>query len=533
MRAVPWLVASVVLVGAAYVWIEQGQTAANDKANKSGTERQVTFNRDIAPILFQSCAKCHHPGEVAPFSLLTYRDTQRRAEQIREVTQDRYMPPWKSVKGHGSFVDERRLTAAQIELIGQWVEQGAVEGDAADLPPTPKFENGWKLGPPDIVITMPEEYSIPAAGPDIYRNFALPLEIPEGKFIKAVEYRPGNRRVVHHAAMSMDATGIAHKKDEEDPEPGYPGSLVLPGQLFPGSLAAWTPGRDPLPLPEGLSLPWKSGAYLLLQLHLHPSGKPETEQSSVGFYLTDEAPQRSMIDLLLIDPKIDIPAGESAYHTRDEVSIPIDMEAFGIFPHMHLIGRELKVTAFPPGDAEPIPLLWITDWDFNWQNFYQYKEPLRLPAGTRLVLEAVHDNSAENFSNPNHPPKRVTWGEQTTNEMSIAVLQLVPVKEEERGELQSINRRRLLGGIAAEGSGPEAVIGGNRPNPAELLQQLLAQFDANNDGKMSYEELSKASNKPVEEIEKFATPFDFDKDRALNIAELAVAYAKLRNKKPQ
>ncbi len=523
----PWLVVCLVAAGV----IRQESALAVDAIQPNSNTAQVTFNRDIAPLVFAHCSQCHHPGEVAPFSLLTFKDAKRRAEQIRDVTRDGFMPPWKSVARHGQFVSERRLSKEQIALIDRWVEQGAVEG-TTNPPPAPTFRDDWKLGPPDVVITMPRPYSIPAAGPDIYRNFALELEIPEGKYIKAVEYRPGNRRVVHHAALAMDTLGTAKAKDEADPEPGYPGNLVIPGKLFPGSLAAWTPGRDPMPLPAGLSLPWKSGACLLLQLHLHPSGKPEQEQSRIGFYLTNEPPQRSMIDLLLIDPKIDIPAGEPAYRTRDEMTLPIEMEAFGIFPHMHLIGRELKVTAFPPGDQSPIPLLWINDWDFNWQNFYQYQTPQRLPAGTRLVMEAVHDNSAENFSNPNQPPQRVTWGEQTTDEMSIAVLQLVPVREAECEQLKSINHRRLLGGIAAHGSKPNGVIDSERPSPAELLQQLLARFDQNRDGKVDFAELAAASKKPLEEIEKFATPFDLDHDQALNIAELAVALAKLRKKQP-
>jgi mono/diheme cytochrome c family protein len=411
-------------------------------------DEPVTFNRHIAPIVFQHCAACHHPGEVAPFSLLSYNDVQKRARQIRDVTAQRVMPPWKSVEGHGQFSGQRRLSETQIALFARWVEQAAPEGDPRDLPAVPDFPDEWKLGPPDIVITMPEPYAIPADGPDIYRNFVFDVDIPDGKYIKAAEYRPGNRRVVHHAALVIDVDGRARKEDDADPAPGFRGSLNLPGQLFPGSLAAWTPGRDPLPLPDGFSLPWKPASGLLLQLHLHPSGKKETEQSSVGLYLTDEPPRRSMVDLVLIDRKIDIPPGEAAYRTRDEVTLPIDMEAFGIFPHMHLIGREIKVTAYPPAGAAPFSLLWINDWDFDWQNFYQYETPVSLPAGTKLVLEALHDNSAENFRNPNHPPQRVTWGEQTTNEMSAAIVQLVPVHEDDLAKLAPM-QRRILGGITA------------------------------------------------------------------------------------
>jgi hypothetical protein len=407
----------------------------------------TTFNKHIAPIIFQHCADCHHPGEVAPFSLLSYSDVRKRVKQIEDVTRDRFMPPWKSVDGHGRFMGERRLKQEEIDLIARWVKEGAAEGDASDLPPTPTFLDNWKLGKPDVVITMPEPYRLKEDRPDDFRNFVFDLAIPEGKYIKAAEFHPSNRAVVHHAALMMDTTGEARKKDDDDPGPGFQGA-ALPGPLLPGSLATWTPGRDPSPLPEGLSLPWKPGNALILQLHLHPSGKAELEQSSIGFYLTDEPPRRSMVDLLLIDTKIDIPAGEQAYTSRDEFTLPLDMEALGVFPHMHLIGRDIKIIALLPGQKDPMPLLWINDWDFNWQGFYQYETPVKLPAGTLIKLETVHDNSAENIRNPNTPPKRMRWGEQTTDEMSLAILQLVPVHEEDRDKLTA-HRRRVLSEVRA------------------------------------------------------------------------------------
>ena len=430
-----------------------GESAVSAEPSLTPT---VTFNKDIAPLIFQNCSACHHPGEVAPFSLLSYDDVKKRAKQIHEMTKQRLMPPWKGVEGHGQFIDERRLKPAEIELIAHWVNQGAVEGAATDLPAAPKFHDGWKLGQPDIVVTMPEPYTIPADGPDIYRNFVFSLTLPAGKYIKAAEYKPGNRRIVHHAVMAMDVAGKAKKDDEADPAPGYKGSLNFPGPLFPGSLSAWTPGRDPMPLPEGLSLPWKPGAGFILQLHLHPSGKPESEQTSVGFYLTDEPPRRTMVDMTLINRQIDIPAGERVYQRRDEFTLPVDMELFGLFPHMHLIGRDFKLTAHLPEGAAAESLLWINDWDFNWQNYYEYKQPVRLPAGTKLVMETVHDNSAENFRNPSNPPQRVTWGEETTNEMSAAILQMVLVQDSDLKKLHETQGKRIVGGITAARPKPAA-----------------------------------------------------------------------------
>ena len=422
------------------------------EAGKAEEVTPVTFNKHVAPVLFKHCAVCHRPGEVAPFPLLTYADAAKRAEQLQLVTAQRFMPPWKSVAGHGTFVGERRLNADEIAIIANWVKQGTAEGEPGELPPSPAFPEGWQLGKPDIVIQMPGEYTVPADGPDVYRNFVFKLDIPKGKYIKGAEYHPSNRRVVHHALLAVDVRGEARKK-QIDPMMGFNGSGNIPGELFPGSMGTWTPGRDPMPLQDGLSMPWNPNADLILQLHLHPSGKAEVEQSEIGFYLTDEPPRRSMVDLLLIDQKIDIAPGTKEYHTRDEFILPIAMEARGIFPHMHMIGREIKLTAQPP-EGEPFSLLWINDWDFNWQTFYESAAPVTLPAGTRIILEAMHDNSAENIRNPNHPPKQVVWGEETTNEMSLAFLQVVPVNEADFPLLAKKLRKRMLGTINAADAPP-------------------------------------------------------------------------------
>ena len=418
-------------------------------ADSSPTAERPTFNKHIAPIVFEHCASCHRPGEVAPFSLLTYTDVKKRARQIGKATSNRLMPPWKSVEGHGKFIGERRLTKEQIELIGRWVNEETPEGDASDLPPVPRFNDNWALGEPDIVLTMAEPYPVPAEGPDVYRNFILHLDVPAGKYIKALEYRPSNRRVVHHALFASDGSGKSRKEDAADPLPGFQGSLNIPGRLFPGSMSAWAPGREARPLPDGISMPWKNGTDLILQLHLHPSGRPEVEQSSLGFFLTDEPPRRSMVDVMLLDQTIDIPPGEAAYHTNDEFSIPVEMEVLALFPHMHLLGRDFRITAIPP-TGEPFSLIWINDWDFNWQSLYQCEPAVRLPAGTKVVVEGVHDNSAENIRNPNDPPQRITFGEQTTNEMTAALVQLVPVHESDLAKMTEANKKRIVSGITAK-----------------------------------------------------------------------------------
>jgi mono/diheme cytochrome c family protein len=496
-------------------------TAADTEPRKQGA---VTFNKDIAPIVFAECATCHRPGEVAPFPLLTYQDVKKRAEQIHDVTAKRYMPPWKSVPGHGEFRGERRLSDEELGLIDQWVRSGAPEGKASDLPPIPKFPEGWQLGKPDLIVTMPEAYEISAEGADIYRNFVLQIPELEGRNIKAVEFHPSNRRIVHHAVMTTDPTERSRKRDADDPGPGFT-NFNIPGQLFPGGLAIWVPGLEPLPLPTGFSMPWPKGADLVLQLHLHPSGKVEKEQSTIGFYFTDEKPQKSMLDVVLIQKKIDMPPGEKAYRTRDELVLPADFSAVGVFPHMHLLGKEVKITATAP-DGTVTPLIWINDWDFNWQGLYQYAAPITLKSGTRLVLECVHDNSADNPRNPSNPPKRVTWGEQTTDEMSVAILQLVPHKESDLAALASL-RGRIVGAIVAGGDigalfKSMAMSKPSDPSSlaAEMTKKALSQLDRDGDGKLSIDELVGFQGATREKIEQYVGRFDGDKDGKLDASEL-------------
>jgi len=405
-----------------------------------------TYCRDIAPLLNAKCVTCHRPGEVAPFSLLTYKDARKHGKTVASVVKSKIMPPWKPVPGYGEFVGARQLSDDQIVLIDNWVRAGMPEGDRKDLPASPTFGSGWQLGPPDIVLTMPEPYELPAEGRDIHRNFVLPLELPQGKYIRAVEFRPSNRRVVHHAVISVDTTDSSRKKDEADPGQGF-AQVMVSGRMLPGNMGMWTPGWEPIPLPEGFSVRWPNGADLVLQLHLHLSGKPESEQSKIGIYLTDQPPSKPTMNVLLENRRIDISPGDRAYHTRDFFFVPADVDLLGLFPHMHWLGKEVKVTAKMPGGEEQT-LLWIKDWDFRWQLYYQYSKPVRLPAGTELIMECVHDNSADNPNNPSLTPQRVRWGEQTLNEMSDVVVQMIPVNRAEipvfRAYFNQRHRQRLI-----------------------------------------------------------------------------------------
>ncbi|MBL8796956.1 MAG: ascorbate-dependent monooxygenase [Planctomycetia bacterium] len=502
-----------------------GLSQASVTAADANIPQQPTFNKHVAPLIFEHCAACHRPGEVAPFSLLTYRDVQKRARQIQGVTSKRLMPPWKAVAGHGDFQGARRLSENEIALLARWAETGAAEGDPKDLPAQPKFTDGWQLGQPDLIVKLAKPFDVPAEGPDIYRNFVLPIEVPAGKYLRAAEYRPGNRRVVHHAVLAIDPTGAARQRDNGS---GFT-QFAVPGQLFPGSMAAWVPGREARPLPEGFSMPWRKGADLVLQLHLHPSGKPETEMSAVGLYFTDKPPVRTMLDVVLIDRKIDIPAGEKAYRTRDTLTLPADSEVHAIFPHMHLIGKDVKVTAKLP-DGGVKPLLWIDDWDFKWQNYYEYAAPVKLPKGTQLVLECVHDNSAENPANPSMPPKRVTWGEQTNDEMSTAILQIVPQNETDATALAQGLGLRIVGRISAgdkggTGSVTIAALAAAIKDPPQLIRLL----DKDGDGKLSKEELAEIPG-AAERAADIIAKFDANKDGKLDANELMEALKAARKR---
>lgn len=390
-------------------------------------ESPVTFSTHIAPLIYSQCSACHREGETAPFSLMSYAEVKKHAKQIADVTSRRVMPPWRAEQGHGDFIGERRLDERQIALLQQWVKQDCPEGDPALAPKPPRFPAGWQLGEPDMIVKMAEPYTLATTGRDDYQCFVIPLQIPAGKYIRAVEYRPGNRKVVHHALLtSLRHEAAMVRLIMTGNGKSFSSGLVAPGERLPGPLGIWTPGWEPQPLPDGFAAEWPTGCDLVLQLHLHPSGKPETEQSSVGFYFTSEKPHGKLRSLVLLDKKVDIAPGDPNYVSDLSKVLKEPADAYGIFPHMHLLGRTVKVTAtFPDGTIKS--LLSIGDWDFNWQNYYQYASPLHLPAGTRLEMHCTFDNSAANPANPSQPPRRVTFGEQTTNEMAALILDVIPV----------------------------------------------------------------------------------------------------------
>jgi mono/diheme cytochrome c family protein len=507
-----WWARSALLSLATFSGLSAGSSAAEgeEKATAARVKGTVTFNKDIAPLVFQHCSSCHRPGEVAPFPLLSYRDVSKRVELVRTVIEERTMPPWKAEPGFGHFADERRLTDDQFKTIARWIDDGTPEGDAADLPPAPKFVTGWKLGEPDLVVKMDEPYALEAEGPDVYRCFVIPLEVPAGKYLKAVEYRPGNRRIVHHAVLSTLPERVAKARLAEGDGKSFGSGLAPPGQLLPGQLAFWTPGMEPRPLPDGFAAEFPDQSKLVMQLHLHPSGKSETEQSSIGFHFTDQKPRGRLRLVMLSNNKIEIPAGDERFVVNASRTIPGPVDLYGVFPHMHLIGRSVKVTATLP-DGTTKPVISIPDWNFNWQNYYQYASPVSLPAGTRLEGTWTYDNSSNNPANPSHPPKGVSYGEQTTNEMAIAILDVIPT-----------------GPATTQATPPP-------PSPEEIARRAanaMSMMDKDKDGKLSLDEIVTILG-PFEtraEMEKRVAQFDRDGDDMLNPDELAETLKAMRRR---
>lgn len=400
-----------------------------------GTPAVVTFAEHVAPIVFRSCAPCHRPGESAPFPLLTYADVGPRARQIAEVTRSGYMPPWLPSAGHGEFSGDRSLAPEAIATIKRWAENDAPEGDPALTPPIPKVTPGWQLGEPDLIVRMGEPFRVPAEGQDVFRNFVIPLPVERTRFVQAVELRPGNNRVVHHAIMEIDRTSASRDFDARDEEPGFPG-MHMPGSDPPaGHFLGWTPGKVPRRVPEGMAWPLQRGSDLVLQLHMLPTGKPETIQCSVGLYFTERPPAKTPTVVELRNDELDIRPGQSAYVAEDSMVLPVTVDATMIYPHAHYLGKRMEVFADLP-DGSRKHLLLIQDWDFNWQDEYYYASPPHLPKGTRLTMRYTFDNSAQNPRNPHNPPRHVKYGFQSSDEMATLTLQVLTETKEARNELR-------------------------------------------------------------------------------------------------
>lgn len=383
----------------------------------------VTFSNEVVRIFQKNCQACHHPGDIAPFSLLTYSDAAEHASAIRRETQARRMPPWKPVPGYGEFQDERRLPDDEIALLARWIDSGAPEGDPRDLPPPLPFPDDWALGKPDVVLEPDADFQVPAEGRDTYRCFPIPLGVSGAPTIVGFDVHPGNRSVVHHVLVFQDSLGTSSRAVKAgDPQPGYD-CFGGPGFLPSSAVGAWVPGQRPQMLPQGMGIRSTPGARAVVQVHYHSNGTPQSDRTRVGIYFAHGPVAKEYMFFPIFNDRFVIPAGDPSHTVKASFTVPplVRAQAISITPHMHLLGREIRVDAVYPGGVRR-PLIYIDDWDFHWQGTYYFREPLLLTPLTRLELTSIYDNSAANPNNPNSPPRDVRWGEQSTDEMCIAVV---------------------------------------------------------------------------------------------------------------
>jgi hypothetical protein len=384
----------------------------------------VTYTKEIAPLVRDRCAMCHHAGGSAPFSLTTYAETKRHAAQIAEVTRRRFMPPWKADPTDGPFVGQHPLSDSEIELLQDWTKAGAPEGNPHDAPPPRRWAEGWQLGTPDLVITLPQPYTLPPDGTDLFRIFAIPIPTDRLRFVRGLEFRPGNPKVVHHANIRVDPTAASRRLDEADPAPGYDGVIARSAGYPDGHFLGWTPGQIAPLLPPDLSWRLEPHTDLVVELHMQPSGKPEAVAPSIGFYFSDTPPTRTPAMLRLGRQSIDIPAGESHYTITDSFMLPVDAEVEAVQPHAHYRARDVRGLATLP-DGTTKRLIDIADWDFRWQHVYRFVTPVKLPKGTTLSMQYVYDNSPSNPRNPQVPPLRARWGQRSSDEMGDLWIQVL------------------------------------------------------------------------------------------------------------
>jgi Flp pilus assembly protein TadD/mono/diheme cytochrome c family protein len=400
-------------------------------AGAQASAQEVTFTRDIAPIVYTSCASCHRSGGPGPFSLTTYDEVRRRASQIADVTRRRFMPPWKVEPGLSPFVGQHPLTDRQIALIDSWARAGAPRGNPQDLPRTPEWSDGWLLGKPDLVVKPSQAFRLPAQPGDAFRIFAIKVPVSKRTYVRGIEFHPGNARVVHHANIRIDRTSATRLLDEADPLPGYDGLMPRSAEYPDGHFLGWTPGQVAPLVPPELAWALEPGSDLVVQLHLQPSGAVEDVQPEIGFYFGDRAPSQAPTILRLGSQGIDIPPGEARYVIKDAYTLPVDVQLLAVQPHAHYRAREIRgVAELPDGTSRLV--MHIKDWDFRWQHVYRAVTPIRLPRGTRLSMEYTYDNSAANARNPQLPPARVFWGQRSQDEMGDLWFQLLAGNDRDR-----------------------------------------------------------------------------------------------------
>jgi peroxiredoxin len=387
-----------------------------ERPQKTHDRAPVTYAKHVAPVLQKRCQECHRPGEIGPFSLLTYDDAKKRTRRIREAVLEERMPPWHADPRYGKFVNDRRLTEQERDTLLSWIDGGAAKGDDKDLPSPVKFVKGWKIGEPDKVFAMAEEFKVPATGVLDYQRFVVDPGFKEDVWVQAAECRPGNREVVHHILVYILAPG---KRDPYSPD-GTAATLV-----------GWAPGDMPAIFQADTARLIPGGSTLLFEVHYTPNGTAQTDRSSVGIRFAEKPPVHAVEMNILANMLFRIPPGAPNYIGKLTFTFPRDALILSFMPHMHLRGTSASYT-LTYADGTTKTLLSVPDYDFGWQSVYRFTEPLHVPKGTKLTWVGQWDNSADNPRNPD-PTKAVRWGLQTWDEMQNGWMEVVWQKAKPAG----------------------------------------------------------------------------------------------------
>ena len=449
MKQISWLIPLLVFAS--------GCSGGAAPPTPASAPRPLTFTRDIAPIVFTHCTPCHRPGQAAPFSLLTYGDVRAELDEIADHTRERLMPPWLPEPGHGEFVGSRRLPDDSLATLQRWIAEGAVEGDPRDLPATPTFPTGWQLGTPDLVVTTASAYPLRPGDVDVFRNLVFPLALPEGRYVRAVEFQPGAPDAVHHAMISVDPTRASRRARRR----GRPAGLrrddhagrTESGRPIPRLGAGSRPHRRTRRDARGGS---SVGTDIVVQLHLMPQAAVEPVQPTIGLYFTDVPPRATPMMIKLGSKAIDIPAGEARYVVTDTYVLPVDVDLLSVYPHAHYLGqarwrRQPRCRTARSGRCSRFPR-----WDFHWQQDYRYAAPVALPRGTQLTMRYTYDNSRPTpHQGRPRPIVPIVYGPNSSDEMGDLWLQVLP---RSAADAATLTRDVASHEIAVNVAGAEALV---------------------------------------------------------------------------
>ena len=424
-------------------------TSCHDKV-WSDTPKAITWNDSVADIVHRRCSTCHAANPItAPFPLISHHHVVKRAEQILQVTNSGYMPPWLPHESDHAFLNDRSLTDTEKQQLHAWLTSGSPletasvgqnetagprETSAEKSPQTSPSTSTWLLGKPDLILNLKQAFQLRADGKELFWNFVLPIPVSGKKYVEAVEVQPGNSAAVHHIVGLIDRTGSARRRNASGAGQGFEGMEFGVAEIPTSPSILWSPGKAPTPPTRGLSWPVDSQTDVVLQMHLFPTGKPERIAPQLGLYFADQPPTRHAVSIMLEAADIDIPAGAADYAVDARITLPVEVQLLSVYPHAHYLGKAIECTATLP-DGTETTLLNIPDWDFNWQDEYQFQSPPTLPAGTTVRMRWTYDNSADNVRNPNSPPERVQLGNSSTDEMGSLMLQVLCKSADDQAKL--------------------------------------------------------------------------------------------------